>query len=69
MQISVFARLSIGVAALAIAAPALAQTATPAPAAPARAATAKTGPRYGTFGIDLSSAVRSMPNISDMRMR
>ncbi|WP_298808542.1 M13-type metalloendopeptidase [uncultured Sphingomonas sp.] len=52
MQVSVFARLSLGVAALAIAAPALAQTAAPATAS---AVTAKTGPRYGTFGVDLTA--------------
>ena len=49
MNISAFARLSLGVAALAIAAPSLAQTAAPA------AAAAQTGPRYGTFGVDLTA--------------
>jgi putative endopeptidase len=44
-----FARLSLGVAALAIAAPSFAQTATPATAA------AQAGPRYGTFGVDLTA--------------
>jgi putative endopeptidase len=51
MNISVFTRLSLGVAALAIAAPSLAQTPAPATAS----GTAQAGPRYGTFGVDLTA--------------
>lgn len=59
MRFDHFARFAAGAAALALAAPALAQVG--ALAAPAAApATAKAGPRYGSFGIDLTAQDRTV---------
>ena len=49
MNLKTLTRLSLGVATLALAGPALAQTAAP------TATAAATGPRYGTFGVDLTA--------------
>ncbi|MES2754542.1 MAG: M13 family metallopeptidase [Pseudomonadota bacterium] len=54
MRFNTFARLSVGVATLVVTAPLLAQTTDHANHATGAAA-AKTGPRFGTFGVDLTA--------------